>query len=399
MGSESKKTNSELLNEGISRKNKRKIKEANEVNQKIKEETKSLNLLHLFETIELGTIYGGFRVKELSSHTGIQRRNLTKYLDILREEKSIILDRKTGLIRSTSEYFDDVEDNKYLTWKFAHDFLNLFHKKRFFTLSTNNPEILIEDNHQVNPKRSNSKGNTRAKKPSNDEYLEKLIYEFSNRIGCYITYIILINLNPNIITQRISSGMPIALIEQMILHNVNYAVRELVNHSKPSLLHKFIQIINDNYASIPFELNNQKNIIEIKLNKEFYDHVIKSLNNIYPLMVRELAKIYEDYPFINPKQLLDSKRKTLVQLEAHRNRVKKRDLINKCNHEFENILGILQGRYITQSILESESNIDSTKIKKHPQKIQYQVCRMCHFRIPNSELNDSRILRKRKLKS
>jgi Winged helix-turn-helix DNA-binding len=254
----------------------------------------------VYGTIRVYGLTGGISHKELAAKVSLDRSNLRKYTNKLMEKG--LIRRGQGL---QGKYFPTEEPYKdYLfnAFTLGHDF--------DFNLLKKDEDLVLTDKISVAPEYRDFTGYRRYYEPkfAKMDKVERLLFEISNRIGAYITFVLIQAMNPNNYDSTIPSDESDEAAEEW----VRTAVSQILS---PRLLNYFKDAIYKatNRYPIGFKAQTEyfKQCPRFRLDRNLLDQVLPAFKDIYPLLGLELEEITNTLPRALDihKQNLDESRK------------------------------------------------------------------------------------------
>ena len=256
-----------------------------------------------YEMVRIYSLQDGISHQNLADLLRIHRTNLTRYTDRLMEKNKIYRKNKKG------KYFaiDDISKDPILNASILADTVrfNLLRKTDNYLILNEKKESEIPTNFHGQPDREGKfpydvYDFTLYKKlfephfTKNDK-LEKMLFEFSNKIGSFITYLLIysMNFNNNInseISDKVRTGEENdAIVKKMVEEGIVKLI--------PFLPFFFKDSIDKSTGKYP-------NSMDIKIKKEYLKksprfvidkglnyNLINAFNRLYPLMSYELESI------------------------------------------------------------------------------------------------------------
>lgn len=229
---------------------------------------------------------------ELAKMAGLDRKNLTPYTKRLIDKKLIRRESgKQGKYYPTEEAYKDTRLNAYV---FGRNFIwNLLRKKRY--LVTNEERSEVTDNTVPGWYCLNFTGYKCYFEPRfrEEDRLEHSIFEFSNQIGAFITFILIQATNPennHLITskERVEKD---ELIQDWIKSVVSSIIPHLVGEFRDSVYDAI-----GKYQGYYEYKKLMKRKSRYSLSRFDNAEAEKAFTRIYPLLGYELKKMITDLP-------------------------------------------------------------------------------------------------------
>ncbi len=399
MGNRTIKTKYRSFDEGLNETRKNALKRANEKNEALNKQKILDNETKILEVIMVNTPLGGLSVIGLSDIMRLDRRSIGSYIKKLLKKKVIGFGKNNDRYIATNKFFKEWEHEKIKTQLFGLAFLDTLNHGNMIL---NNKNKFVTNNYQESiPISDFTEGKIFDPYFSDNDHLEELLFEFSNRIGSFILYLIISSMNPSYFHGN--KQIPPSVIELMISKAIESGTKIIVDHSsRSSIYYRFIELIAKNYGIQVFDgkkvlgpkIKNRNGIEEVRkryllFNKEFYKEIMTAFLKLYPSMTYEFEKLLDRRLFFTDV-LKNRKPEVTARLQdqlLHKELRKKQKV---CNHDFDDIVGSRNGKLLTKSQILSFSRQEQNEIKKSPFKIKYKRCRKCGLEKSNSKLNDSR---------
>ena len=256
-----------------------------------------------YEMVRIYSLYDGISHQHLADLLRIHRTNLTQYTNRLMEKNKIYRKNKKG------KYFanDDIASDPILNASILADTVrfNLLRKTDNYLILNEKKESEIPSNYHGQPDREGKIPHdvydfTLYKKlfephfKENDK-LEKMLFEFSNRIGSFITYLLIYSMNfNNKINSQISDQVRAGEEKDAIIKRM---VEEGIVKLIPYLPYFFKDSIDKSTGKYPrsvdIEIKKEyvKKSPKLVIDKEVNYNLINAFTHLYPLMSYELESI------------------------------------------------------------------------------------------------------------
>ena len=277
----------------------------------------------VYGTIRVYGLTGGISHKELAAKVSLDRSNLRKYTNKLMEKG--LIRRGEGL---QGKYFPTEEpykDHLFNAFTLGNDFdFNLLRKEE---------DIVLTDKISVAPEYRDFTGYRRYYEPkfAKTDKVERLLFEISNRIGAYVSFVLIQAMNPN----NYDSTVPSDEADEAAEEWVRTAVSQILS---PHLLNYFKDAIYKATNRYPIGFKAQTEYFEqsprFRLNRDILDQVLPAFSDIYPLLGLELEQIMKILPRALDihKQNIDESHKTSQQQRT-------------CDHDWKKEVEIGKSRY------------------------------------------------------
>jgi predicted transcriptional regulator len=263
---------------------------------------------NILDIINTYTIHNnGILVKEIAKKINLSTRSVTHYIQNLRNKGKIKTSEKTGKLVSTSDVFKDPIINAEL--------FGYFFKTRLLNKSNKNfilkgKSTYFKSKNVVNLNANNYEVETQALQIDSINYnklftsdnpdryrYEKLLFEYSNRIGSFITYLIMYALNPDNYNENNDNNL-----SSLSDNDKDEVAKEIINKGIisiiPSLARTFTEILDkttgkypsfkDMKTKIEYLTHSPKLIID---DKKSFLSLVNSFTRLYPSMSYEFEKI------------------------------------------------------------------------------------------------------------
>lgn len=281
----------------------------------------------VYEIIRLYSIKKGITMDELSAIVGMNRKSLRPYTDNLKREK-LITHGKNGYLPTQSF----VKDLVFNTEIFSESIVQLLKKESpivlndqkkctLFTSDVLKPDTASEHEQIYRAKEYDFTTYRSLFQFSNDNKLEKSLFEFSNRIGAIVTYLLIYCMDPHNYTDELSS-----LGNDEYLRRSFEAGMNNLNHFLPDIFAIYLK--NLKYREKVLLDDSQ-----VLLNQESFSEILNAFVRLYPLMSYEFEKILDKRHFFH--EVLDGWSSKIedykIVLNAIHGKLKEQE---SCNHEF-----------------------------------------------------------------
>jgi predicted transcriptional regulator len=268
---------------------------------------------------------GGIIQRKLLKEINLDRKNVKPSIDELIKEGLIKKDGFHGKYSSTEKSFDD-------PLLFAYFFADLFRKnllKQENLITTKrrleNPFYCID--FTIYRQYFQPKFTKRDK-------LEHTLFEFSNRIGAFITYVLIQAMNSDAYNINLKSSRE---FDQFVTEWVHKAVLRAL----PFIIWQFRDSVYKGINQYPRNYHEHVNYMEqgskFIMSTETINNVTSSFARIYPLVFYEFERIFQ-----NLSSEVESYK---LQLEEIR---EKKEEQEKCEHQFSQPIMTIYGSYARQ---------------------------------------------------
>jgi hypothetical protein len=239
----------------------------------------------VYETIRVYGITGGISHNELATKVSLHRSNLRKYTNKLMEKG--LIRRGKGL---QGKYFPTEEpykDHLFNAFMLGHDFdFNLLKKEE---------DLVLTDKILVAPEYRDFTGYRRYYEPkfAKTDRVERKLFEISNRIGAYVTFILIQAMNPD----NHNNTIPSVEADKAAEEWVRTAISQILSSS---LLNYFRDSIYKATNRYPIGYKAQSEYFEqhprFRLDRDILDQILPAFNDIYPLLGLELEETMKVLP-------------------------------------------------------------------------------------------------------
>lgn len=300
-----------------------------------------------YEMVRIYSLQDGISHQNLADLLSIHRTNLTRYTDRLMEKNKIYRKNKKGKYFAT----DDISSDSILNASILADTVrfNLLRKTDNYLILNEKKESEIPTNFHGQPDREGKipydvYDFTLYKKlfephfTENDK-LEKMLFEFSNKIGSFITYLLIysMNFNNNInseISDKVRAGEENdAIVKRMVEEGIVKLIPHLPHFFKASIdksIGKYPRFVD-----IEIKKEYLKKSPKLVIDKEVNYNLINAFTHLYPLMSYELENILpQQFRLMYGKRLrgkesgLDQYKKYLNDFRASLSKQE------NCKHEY-----------------------------------------------------------------
>ena len=249
---------------------------------------------------------------DLAKQIGLDRKNLRPYIKRLIDRK--LITRSAG---KQGKYFPiaDVYRDAVLT-------------ANFFSEISMSKLLLREENYVIPEGYGSTHSNSFHPKFTEQSGLERAIFEFSNKIGAFITYILIqaMNLkNKHVINSREKDLDQDALVKEWIENAIVPIISFLPYELKFSLLYHLFSFSESDREKPYDEIRDYiggKHMFQ--LNKKIIDEISRAFEGLYPQIKYQLDEILEKLPLA-----VDNYK---VSLDHYHEKVK---IQETCKHEYQ----------------------------------------------------------------
>jgi hypothetical protein len=166
--------------------------------------------------------------------------------------------------------------------------------------------------------------------------LEHTLFEFSNRIAAFITYVLIQAMNSDAYSNKLKSPRE---LDQLVTEWVHKAVLRAF----PFIIWQFRDSVHKGINQYPRNYHEHVSYMEqvpkFLMSTETIDNVTRSFARIYPLVTYEFERIFQN---------LSSEVKSYkLQLEEMREKKKEQE---KCEHQFSQPIMTMYGSYARQCV-------------------------------------------------
>jgi hypothetical protein len=239
----------------------------------------------VYGTIRVYGITGGISHNELAAKVSLDRSNLRKYIKKLMEKR--LVRKGKGL---QGKYFpteESYKDHLFNAFILGHDFdFNLLKKEQ---------DLVLTDKISVAPEYKDFTGYRRYYEPkfAKTDKIERLLFEISNRIGAYVTFVLIQAMNHDNYDNTVPSDEADEAAEE-------WATTAISQILSSSLLNYFRDSIYKATNRYPVGYKAQTEYFEqhpkFRLDRDILDQVLPAFNDIYPLLGLELEEIMKVLP-------------------------------------------------------------------------------------------------------
>jgi hypothetical protein len=325
----------------------------------------------LYEIIRLFSFKNGLLIEELSEMVGMDRKSIRPYLENLKKNKLIIRD-KGGYVPANSISSDLI----FRTRMFGESFIPVLDKTEslvlndkknstMFDFETLIPDELYQQNRIYKSKNYDFTAYRSLYEPKFTERdsLEQLLFEFSNRIGAFATYLLVYCMNPD----NYQDSLSLEGNDEYMSRSFEYGMKN-ANYQFMKVFAAKLRNLKDG-EKIGYRGSN------VLVNKNTFEEIMAAFVRIYPLMTFEFEQISDRRDhfrealdgWVPSKEDYNIKRKTFL------NRL---DEQRKCNHEFGHPKkSLLVDRYVQKcskcgKIVNIMKAAEKKKSRKKPTKIE-----------------------------
>ena len=257
-----------------------------------------------FEIVRIYSLRDGISHQELADKMHLHRTNLQPYTDRLMEKNKIFRKNKK------SKYFvtQDIVKDPILNASIFADtvrFKLLKNTDKFLILNEDISYIFSNDQDKEYIKNFTTYKNFFQPNFTENQNLEKMLFEFSNRIGSFVTYLLIYSMNFSIM--NIQSSVELTDKEKDVI--IQRMVEEGIIKLIPYLPHFFKDTVNKALGNFP-RFNLEKRIEYLKKSpKLVFDHDINykltdAFTKLYPLMSYEFERMLpQQFRLIYGKEL------------------------------------------------------------------------------------------------
>lgn len=280
-----------------------------EKNHQIRRERETIIENNILDIINAFTAHHeGILVKELAKLVNLNRRSVTHYIQSLRNKGKIKTSKKTGRLVSTSDVFKDpIINAEVFGYIFETRLLNKNNKN--FVSDVSESIFFGKTNREYNLKTHEYDEWTDAveanppqnhlyePKFSDKDFVEKMLFEYSNRVGSFIIYLIMYAINPDNYNKDNSNNLWSLSDkdkDEMAKEIINRGILSII----PFLASSFREILDKRTGKYPhfkdmktkleYLTRSPKFIID---DKEYFRSLINAFTRLYPLMSYQFEKI------------------------------------------------------------------------------------------------------------
>ena len=331
---------------------------------------------NILEIVNSYTIHNeGILVKVLAKLVNLSDRSITHYIQELKEEGKIKTSEKTGKIVSTSEVFKDpIINAEIFGYYFRTTLLSMSNKnvkKNFILTDVSNTTFWGKTKKIYNPETNNYDEFTETLNFSRDDFinykkqlfftsnfvekdnLEKMLFEFSNRIGSFITYLIIYAMNPdNYDEQKNNESLSGKTKDEIAKEIINKGILSIT----PFLASFFRDIYDKRTGKYPYfkDIETKKEYLTrspkyIIQEKESIISLLDAFTKLYPLMSYEFEKIMPEQNRYLFKDFLSEKPSGINGYKQYMKEFY--ELLRKqeiCKHEYEEKSETIDKKIIVQ---------------------------------------------------
>jgi predicted transcriptional regulator len=275
----------------------------------------------VYGIIRIHSLKGDISHKELAAKVSLDRSNLRKYTNKLMEKG--LIRRGKGLQGKYLPTEEPYKDHLFNAFTLGHDFdFNLLKKEE---------DLVLTDKISVAPEYRDFRGYRLYYEPkfAKTDKVERTLFEISNRIGAYITFVLLQAMNANNYDNTVPSDEADEAAEEW----ARTAISQIL-HS--SLLNYFRDSIYKATNRYPIGYKAQSEYFEqrprFRLDRDILDHVLPAFNDIYPLLGLELEEIMKTLPKaldVHKQNIKDSHKISQQQKACDHNWIKEEVEIGK----------------------------------------------------------------------
>jgi predicted transcriptional regulator len=319
----------------------------------------------IYSIIKLYSIGNGIPHQRLADIVELDRKSIRPYIRSLMEKDLVRKNEQNGWYISTESYY---KDPIFKAEVFGDSFQYKLRNKNFQVLNNVSGRMLFSPDQKKMFQYDFTKYKELFEpKFSQNNNIEKILFEFSNQIGAFITYLMIYCMNPdnkNNNTTNFSREESDRITQKMF--------QTAMNQITPYLIIRFRDFLNNMSNIDPTKDNNKIRDIHSKESSKYYlqkDIVIKLLESfvrIYPIMTLEFERILDKRYFFKEAlegwpSAIEGYKKWLI---SYNEDLKKQET---CKHEFgkstESVLYF--GKIIQQcSKCKYIKNMKKTKLKK-----------------------------------
>ena len=254
---------------------------------------------NILDIINSCTIHNeGILVKVVAKLVNLSDKSITHYIKELKEEGKIKTSEKTGRLVSTSEIFKDpIVNSEIFGYYFKTKLLNNNKSNKNTIILNPNTEYWYTDNNDETKYFTFSNELFEPNFTEND-ILEEMLFEFSNRIGSFITYLIIYAMNPdNYDEQKNNKSLSGKTKDEIAKEIINKGILSIT----PFLASFFRDMYDKRTGKYPYvtreeDFETKKEYLSrspqyIINEKESILALISAFTRLYPLMSYEFEKI------------------------------------------------------------------------------------------------------------
>ena len=300
----------------------------------------------IYDIIRLYSISDGISHQRLADLAGLNRKSIRPYIKSLIEKNLISRNEQNGWYVSTESYY---QDPVFKTEVFGDSFqYNILKKNKFKVLNEDTGTLVFSPDQ----KRMFGYDFTKYKelfepKFSENDQIEKVLFEFSNQIGSFITYLMIYCMSPENHNTDLSTRNESDRITQKMFQTG-------MNQITPFLILRFNDFLKNtcNFYNAKNDDSRRKDIHSKESSKYYLqkDIIIKLLEafvRIYPRLTYEFEKILDKkYSFHEALEgwpaAIEGYRKWL---NSYNENLKKQET---CKHEFGKPTESIYGAIIQQ---------------------------------------------------
>jgi hypothetical protein len=258
----------------------------------------------IFEIVRIYSLRDGISHQELADKMELHRTNLQPYTDSLMEKNKISRKNKKSKYFVTQDIFKDPILNASI---FADTVrFKLLKNTDKFLILNEDISFIFSNDHQDKEYFKNFITYKNFFQPNftKNQNLEKMLFEFSNRIGSFITYLLIYSMNFNKMNRE-----SVELTDKEKDEIIQRMVEEGITNLIPYLPHFFKDTVNKALGNFP-RFNFEKRLEYFKKNPKLVfdpdinNKLIDAFTKLYPLMSYEFEKILpQQFRLIYGKEL------------------------------------------------------------------------------------------------
>lgn len=287
---------------------------------------------NILKNIRIYTAWDGISINDLADTVNLDRKSTQPYTKELVAE-GLIKKNKHGLYVSTDQILIKfIDESKSKSYAFERYFLTFF----------DSLSILYNFDGMYHTKRTKNifkyrydieEGIFQLDFGKGDD-LEKSIFDFSNRIGAFITFLLVYWFNSSLYDNKLSQEE----CRQIIFKNIQNTINKMMESTAfTSIYYNFVKNVDENYNNK--RIKDKITIVNsrIPFDLEFHNHLTSALWNIYPKFMLEFEKI-SDFLYDNQNQPVRIKMSPISRTakadKTYLERIRKQQ---DCKHQFNKL--------------------------------------------------------------
>lgn len=326
----------------------------------------------IYRIIRLYSISSGISHQKLADIVELDRKSIRPYIKSLMEKGLVRKNEQNGWYISTESYY---EDPIFRAEVFGNSFQYKLRNKNFQVLNNISGTMLFSpDQKKIFQYDFTKYKELFEPKFSENDYVEKVLFEFSNQIGAFITYLMIYCMNPDN-KNNTSSSSSTDLSRDENDRITQKMFQTAMNQITPYLIIRFRDFLNNMSNIVEHTKNNNKikKDIHSKENSKYYlqkdivNKLLESFVRIYPLMTLEFERILDKrYSFQEALEgwapAIEGYKKWLY---SYNEMLKEQE---NCKHEFgkptESIYGIIIQQCSKCKYMQKVKQKKTLKLKK-----------------------------------